>query len=339
MDLSLFATTSNTPLVEDLLRELKDIPTFSKSRLAKMDLKFHADREPFVEIKDNVRRGQRRKCIVIGNMATDEHGSVNDHVMELFVLLDALKRADAKIEILILPYLPYARQDRRRGKDTDRTAITAALFAHLLDAVAPYRRGCFVEPHDSRIEGFFKRPFERIPVIHTFVDPVRRIFENPQEIVAVSPDRGGFERASALAGMLGTPHPIAWVDKRRTGPSEAKALQVVGEVKGLDAVLIDDMIDTAGTLCEAVEKLREEGARRIIVCAVHGLFSAPALKRIEESGLEHIFVTSSVAQKSNAVGHSKITVLPIGSLLAQAIHRLLAGESLREMGKPKSRPI
>lgn len=337
MDLLLFTTTSNQTLVEDLLEELKGIPTFSKSRLAKMVLKFHPDKEPFVEIHDNVRRGQRRRCIVVGNLSSDECGSVNDHAIELFVLLDALKRADAKIEVLILPYLPYARQDRRRGKDTDRTAITAALFAHLLDEVAPYRRGCFVEPHDARIEGFFKRPFERIPVIHVFADPILKIFDDPGKIVAVSPDRGGFERASALATMLGTPHPIAWVDKRRTGPGEAKALQLVGEVKDLDAVLIDDMIDTAGTLCEAVDKLREEGARRIVVCAAHGLFNGQAIERIEKSGLERIFVTSSVAQKPAALNCRKITTIPIGGLLAGAIHRLLAGESLRELGKIKRR--
>lgn len=337
MDLLLFATSSNQELVADLLEELRDIPTFSKSRLARMQLQFHADKEPFVEIKDNVRRGQRRKCIVMGNVASDENGSVNDHVMELFVLLDALTRADAKIEIVIIPYLPYARQDRRRGKDTDRTAISAALFAHLLDRVAPYRRGCFVEPHDARIEGFFKRPFERIPVIHVFVEPIRRVFDDSEKIVVVSPDRGGFERASALAGMLGSPHPIAWVDKRRTGPSEAKALQLVGEVKDLDAVLIDDMIDTAGTLCEAVTKLREEGARRIAVCAVHGLFNGTALERIGQSDIDRIFVTSSVAQKPGTDKRAQITVIPIGGLLAQAIHRLLAGESLREMGKPRTR--
>jgi ribose-phosphate pyrophosphokinase len=337
MDLLIFATSSNMPLVDDLLDELKEIPTFSKSRLAKMALKFHPDKEPYVEIHDNIRRGQRRKCVVIGNISSDENGSVNDHAMELFVLLDAIKRADAKIEILLLPYLPYARQDRRRGKETDRTAITAALFAHLIDTVAPYRRGCFVEPHDDRIQGFFKRPFERIPVIHTFVEPILSIFDNPDKIVVVSPDRGGFERASALATMLGTPHAIAWVDKRRTGPGEARALQLIGEVKDLDAVLVDDMIDTAGTLCEAVNKLREEGARRIVVCAAHGLFNGNALERIETCGLEKIFVTSSVAQKPETLACGKVKVIPIGALLASAIHRLLAGESLRALGKPRKR--
>jgi len=337
MDLLLFATSSNRTLVQELLEELRDIPTFGKSRLAKMTLQFHADKEPFVEILDNVRRGQRRKCIVIGCVASDGTGSVNDHVMELFVLLDALKWADAKIDMLILPYLPYARQDRRRGKDTDRTPITAAWFARTLSEAAPWRRGCCVEPHDTRIEGCFKRPFERIPVIHMFVDPILKLFNEPDKIVVVSPDRGGFERASALASKLGSPNNIGWVDKRRTGPGQAKALKLEGEVKDLDAVLVDDIIDTAGTLCEAVEKLREEGARRIVVCAVHGLFNGPALERIKQCGLDRILVTSSVAQRPEILTCEKISIIPIGSLLAHAIHRLAAGESLRAIGIPKVR--
>lgn len=336
MDLLLFANTGNPKLVSDLLEELRDNPTFANCRPAEMRLKFHADDEPYVEIIDNVRRGQGRKCIVVGCVARSENRSVNDHAMELFVLLDALKRADAEIEVLILPYLPYARQDRRKGSDTDRTAITAELFARFLNQAAPCRV-CVVEPHTVYIEGFFDTPVDRIPVIHEFVPHVRRTFSEASDICVVSPDRGGWERASALAGMLGTPHPMAWIDKRRTAPGEAKALQLVGEVKGLDAVLIDDMIDTAGSLCEAVEVVQREGARRILVCAVHGLFSRPALERINRSPLERIIVTSSVLQRAEAQEHPKIEVIPIGPLLAQAIHRLMAGESLRILGKPRNR--
>ena len=336
MDLLLFANTGNPRLVEDLLDELSDIPTFSGCHQAEMKLRFHADDEPYVEIIDNVRRGEGRKCIVVGCIARSEKRSVNDHAMEMFVLLDALKRADAEIEVLILPYLPYARQDRRRGETTDRTAITAELFARLLNQAAPCRV-CVVEPHTVYIEGFFDSPVDRIPVIHEFVPHVRQAFTETDKICVVSPDRGGWERASALAGMLSTPHPIAWIDKRRTAPGEAKALQLVGEVNGLDAVLIDDMIDTAGSICEAAEVLHKEGARRILVCAVHGLFNGAALRRLDESAIERIIVTSSILQRQEVVEHGKIEVIPIGYLLAQAIHRLMAGESLRTLGKPRRR--
>lgn len=335
MDILLFANSSNAGLVGDLLSELRDIPTFSSCRLAEMTLKFHADREPFVEIKDNVRRGRKLSCIVIGCIASDEQGSVNDHAIETLVLLDALKRADAKIDALILPYLPYARQDRRRGEETDRTAITAELFAQLLACAAPFRRVCCVEPHDVHIEGFFHCPFDRIPVIHVFVKPILELFTNPERICVVSPDRGGWERASALATALQSPRPIAWIDKRRLGPGKAKAHQLVGEVRDLDVALIDDMIDTAGSLCESVSILQEHGARRILACAVHGLFSGQALERLAQSGIETIFVTSSVEQRPEARAQKMIRVIPIGNLLAQAIHRLMAGESLRTLGRPR----
>lgn len=336
MGLLLFANSGNPSLVNDLLNELRENPTFADCRPADMRLKFHADDEPYIEIIDNVRGGQGRKCIVVGCVARSEKRSVNDHAMELFVLLDALRRADAEIEVLILPYLPYARQDRRKGSDTDRTAITAELFARFLNQAAPCRV-CVVEPHTVYIEGFFDTPVDRIPVIHEFIPHIGQAFTETERICVVSPDRGGWERASALAGMLGTPHPIAWIDKRRTAPGEAKALQLVGEVRDLDTLLIDDMIDTAGSLCEAVEVLHKEGARRILVCAVHGLFSKPALERIDSSPLERIIVTSSVLHSKAVVDHPKIDVIPIGGLLAHAIHRLMAGESLRTLGKPRRR--
>jgi len=332
MELLFFANSSNKVLVEDLLDKIRLIPTFRHSRLADMALRFHPDMEPFVEIKDNVRRGQGRKCIVVGCIATDSLGSINDHAMETLVLLDALKRADAEIEALILPYLPYARQDRRKGETTDRTSITSALFADMLACAAPCRV-YVVEPHAICIEGFFAGPMDRIPVIHVFVEPLRRRLTDPQKICVVSPDRGGWERASALATLLGTSHPIAWIDKRRSAPGKAKAYQLVGDVAGLDVVLVDDMIDTAGSICQALTVLKEADARRLLVCAVHGLFSHPALERLSQSPVEHIFVTSSVAQKSAVLDSPLIEVVPIGGLLASAVDHFMAGESLRTLNQ------
>ncbi|MFA5186240.1 MAG: ribose-phosphate diphosphokinase [Patescibacteria group bacterium] len=333
MELSLFANSSNQGLVKALLEELQDIPTFSSSGLADIELKFFADREPFVKIKENVRRSEGRICILIGCVASDAIGSVNDHAMELLVLLDAIKWADTEIDILLLPYLPYARQDRR----TERTPITAALFARMLCMAGPWRRGACIEPHDSHLEMAFDRPFQRIPVIHVFTQPLRRMFTDLDKVVVASPDIGGRERASVLTGMLGSPNPVAIVDKRRTGPNEAKALKLDGNVKDLDVVLIDDMIDTAGTLCAAVEKLKEGGARRIAVCAPHGLLNRDAVQLIQDSPIERIFVTNTVEQKPASLASSKIEVISIAGILAEAIHRQLCSGSLSAMGKPRTR--
>jgi len=334
MELLFFANKANQPLLDDFMSELREIPGFSASCWSHTELEFLADREPFAEIMENVRR---KKCIVVGCMATDELGSVNDHAMQTLVLLDALNHAGADIEALILPYSPYARQDRRKGRTTNRTAITARLFAKFLTCAAPCPV-CVVEPHTTYIEGFHDCLVDSIPVLHVFVEPVRRLLPDANKICVVSPDKGGVDRASALATHLQTPNPTAFIDKRRTAPNQAKALQVVGEIKGLDVVIVDDMIDTAGSLDEAVNILLKAGAGRIVVCAVHGLFSGPAVERIQNSRAERVFITSSVAQKPAALACDKIQVIPIGGLLARAIHRLMAGESLRGLSPSKPRP-
>ncbi len=326
----IFANSSNNALVEDLFAHLRTVNGFADCELGKMDLAFHADGEPFVEILTNVRR---RNCIVIGCIASNGDRSVNDFAMETFVMLDALKRADAKIDVLLLPYLPYARQDRRKGKATHRTSITAVLFAELLSKAATLNRVCAVEPHDVRIEGFFSCPFDSIPVIHLFVPYVKRLFPDMTNVCAVSPDRGGVERASILATYLGTPLPMAWIDKRRLAPGLAKAQQLVGDVRGRDVVMIDDMIDTAGSLIEAATMIADHGARRILACGVHGLFNGPAYDRIATSPIERVFVTSSLSPRCPTQSCAKIEVIPLGDLLAHAIHCLTSGESLRSLGK------
>lgn len=330
MEPLLFANSGNKELVDDVLARLQATDGFHETRLGRMHLDFHPDGEPFVEIFDNVRR---RQCIVVGCIAANGSHSVNDHAMETFVLLDALKRADANVDVLALPYLPYARQDRRKGGETDRTAITSKLFAKLLTIASPIGRVCAVEPHDVHVEGFFPCPFDRVPSIHLFTDPVKRLLDT-NSIVAISPDRGGWERAGALSTNVGTPRLIGWVDKRRPAPGQAKAHQLIGDVKGLNAVIVDDMIDTAGTLCEAARLLKENGAERIIACGVHGLFNGSAIERIMKSPIERVFVTNSVEQKPAARACEKITVIPIGDLLAQAVRRMVTGESLRTIGKP-----
>ncbi|HPN15139.1 MAG TPA: ribose-phosphate pyrophosphokinase [bacterium] len=336
MDFLIFSNSCNTVLVKQLLNALRDIPGYGECRQAEATVRFHSDKEPFVEVLDNVRG---RRCIVLACLSNNSQGSVNDHGMAILALLDALRRANAKIETLVLPYIPYARQDRRKGERTDRTAITAELFPRLLTCAAPQLpHVCALEPHDVHIEGFFQCPFDRIPVIHEFVHPIKEIYRGSDKIVVVSPDRGGWERVSALATMLGTEQPIAWIDKRRLKPGEAKAHQLVGEVADCDAVLVDDMIDTAGSMCEAARIMREEGARRVIACVVHGLFSGPALERIQNSDFEQVLVTSSVEQRPEVLACDKIRAIPVGGLLAKAIQRHVAGESLRELGKQTTCP-
>lgn len=331
MDFLLFANSGNQELARELLVQLQMIPGFKGTQLGETKLSFHADGEPFVEIYDNVRR---RQCIVLGCIAGNGSRSVNDYAMETFVLLDALNRADANVDVLLLPYFPYARQDRRKGEKTDRTAISAVLFVALLKVAAPIGRVCAVEPHDAHIEGSFFRPsFDRVPVIHLFAEHVKWLCPDTDSIVVVSPDRGGWERASALASAIGTPRPIAWVDKRRPAPGEVKVHQLIGDVKDMDVVIVDDMIDTAGSLVKAAEVLTEQGAKKIVACAVHGLFNRDAIKRIEHSRIERVIVTNSVEQKPAAISCRKIRVIPIGELLAQAVRILETGESLRSLGK------
>ena len=305
-ELKLFSGNANRPLAEEIAKTLQ-LP------LGDADVSRFSDGEVYVQINENV-RGQ--DIFVIQPTCPP----VNDHLMELLVMIDAFKRASARRITAVLPYYGYGRQDR---KVQGRMPITAKLVADLLTA-AGTQRLLAVDLHAGQIQGFFD-----IPVDHLFAAPpviidylVKKDLKDP---VLVSPDAGGVERARALAKRLKAG--LAIIDKRRDGPNVALFMYLIGDVKNKDVVVIDDMIDTAGTLIQAVEAVKREGARRVLACAVHGVLSGPALKRIEESPLEEVIITNSVPLTPGKAS-PKVHVLSVAPLLAEAIRRIHDEESV-----------
>ncbi|NIO16753.1 MAG: ribose-phosphate diphosphokinase [Deltaproteobacteria bacterium] len=245
---------------------------------------------------------------------------VNENLMEILVMTDALKRASANRINAVIPYYGYARQDR---KVAPRTSITAKLVADLLSA-AGISRLLTMDLHAGQIQGFFN-----IPVDHLYASPVilaylREAYQN--EIVVVSPDAGGVERARAFAKRLDAT--LAIIDKRRVGPNVAELTKIIGDVRGKIAVILDDMIDTAGTVCQAVDALLNDGARMVCACATHPVLSGPAIERITASALQEVLVTDTIPLKRDAAQCGKIKVLSVADLLGEAIKRIHFNESV-----------
>ncbi len=305
-ELKLFSGNANRPLAEEIAKTLQ-LP------LGDADVSRFSDGEVYVQINENV-RGE--DVFVIQPTCPP----VNDHLMELLVMIDAFKRASARRITAVLPYYGYGRQDR---KVQPRVPITAKLVADLLTAAGAHRL-LAVDLHAGQIQGFFN-----IPVDHLFALPPiivdHLVKMELHEPVLVSPDAGGVERARALAKRLKAG--LAIIDKRRDGNNVAVFMHLIGDVKGRDAVIVDDMIDTAGTLIQAVDALKREGARRIVACAVHGVLSGPAIGRIRDSGLEEVIITNTVPLTPERQ-LSKIRVLSVAPLLAEAIRRIHDEESV-----------
>jgi ribose-phosphate pyrophosphokinase len=280
--------------------------------LGQAEVSRFSDGEIFVQIDDNVRGADVF-------LVQPTCPPVNDNLMELLVMLDALKRASAKRITAVLPYYGYARQDR---KVRSRAPITAKLVADLIQ-VAGAQRCLALDLHAGQIQGFFD-----IPVDHLFAAPVVIDYVSQRklsDLVVVSPDAGGVERARAIAKRLDAG--LAIIDKRRDGPNVAVFMHLIGDVKGCDVLVIDDMIDTGGTLVQAADALQREGARRILACGIHPILSGPALARIDESPLEEVVVTNTIPLGTDK-RHPKITILSVAPLLAEAIRRIHAEESV-----------
>jgi ribose-phosphate pyrophosphokinase len=244
---------------------------------------------------------------------------VNDNLMELLVLIDALKRASARRITAVLPYYGYGRQDR---KVQPRVPISAKLVADLI-TVAGAQRLLALDLHAGQIQGFFDIPVDHLYAAPVIIDWVTR--QSLTDLVVVSPDAGGVERARAIAKRLRAG--LAIVDKRREGPNVSVFMHLIGDVKGRDVLIIDDMIDTAGTLVQAADALEREGAQRILACGVHPVLSGPAMTRIESSPIEQVVVTNSIALGKDKQ-HPKITALSVAPLLAEAIRRIHDEESV-----------
>lgn len=266
-----------------------------------------SDGEIFVEIEDNVRGGD-----VFVVQATSAPG--NDHLMELLLLLDALKRASAKRVTAVVPYYGYARQDR---KVSPRVPISAKLVADLI-VTAGASRVMTMELHAGQIQGFFNVPVDNLyanPVLLPHIEA--EVGDMP--VAVVSPDAGGVERARAYAKRLDAT--LAIIDKRRARANQVDEMRIIGEVRGCAAVIVDDMVDTAGTLCRAADAVMEAGARRVLATCAHGVLSGPAVERIRGSALDRLIITDSIAPRPEVLAEDKIRVVSVAELMAEAIRR------------------
>jgi ribose-phosphate pyrophosphokinase len=303
-DLKLFTGNANRPLAEEIAQQLH-------MKLGDADVSRFSDGEVYVQINENVRGTD---VFIVQPTCPP----VNDNLMELLVMIDAFKRASARRITAVLPYYGYGRQDR---KVMPRVPISAKLVADLITAAGAHRVVA-MDLHAGQIQGFFNIPVDHLlagpPVL---VDYLAK--KDLQDLVLVSPDAGGVERTRANAKRLRAG--LAIIDKRRDGPNVAMFMHLVGDVRGKDVVIFDDMIDTAGTLIQAVEALEREGARRVLAAAVHGILSGPALERIEKSSLEEIIFTNSVPVP---LDRPKFHVLSVAPLLAEAIRRIHDEESV-----------
>ncbi|MEX0799290.1 MAG: ribose-phosphate pyrophosphokinase [Bacteriovoracaceae bacterium] len=307
----LVSGSSNTTL-SNKISEFLDVA------LVDAQLRRFANGEIFCEVEKNVRGAD---VFVLQTLSQP----VNDNLMELLIMIDALKRASAESITAVVPHYGYSRQDR---KSSPRTPISAKLVADLL-TVAGASRVITMDLHAGQIQGFFNIPFDNIFASPVILDYIQKNIDQ-SNLTLVSPDAGGVERCRWYAKRLSTD--IAMIDKRRTGPNVAKAMNIVGEVKDKDVIIVDDMIDTAGTLVEAARTLRDHGAKKIYAFATHGVFSNPAAERIAGADeLESVIVTDTVPLNESCQKVEKIKVLSTAEILSKAIHRTFNHDSVSSL--------
>lgn len=310
VELKIFAGNSNPPLAEEISRYLK-VP------LGNAVVETFSDGESKVEIKENVRGAD-----VFVLQSTSAPG--NDNLMELLLMLDAFKRASAKRITAVIPYYGYARQDR---KVIPRVPISAKLVADLI-TTAGASRILTMDLHSGQIQGFFDIPVDNLYATPVLLQHLKKQL-NYNEVTIVSPDAGGVERARAIATRLDAS--LAIIDKRRVGPNVVAEMNIIGEVKDQIAVLLDDMVDTAGTLTAAADALKKEGAKKILGCCTHPVLSGPAIERIEHSPLEELIVTNTIPLGPEARRCAKIKVLSVAHLIGEAIRRTHEEESISSL--------
>ena len=307
--LKLFSGNSNRPLAQEMCDSL-GIP------LGKATVKRFSDGEIFVEIEENVRGAD---VFVVQSPCCPG----NDNLMELLIMMDALKRASAKRITAVLPYYGYARQDR---KVAPRTPITAKLVADLITTAGADRILC-MDLHAGQIQGFFNIPVDHLYATPVILDYIKNNFDD--DIVIVSPDAGGVERARAFAKRLNCS--LAIIDKRRTAPNVAEVMNIIGDVIGKVAIMVDDMVDTAGTLTQGAKAVKDNGAKKIYAISTHPVLSGPAISRIEQSVMEELVVTNTIPLTKEGAACKKIKVLSVSSLLAEAIKRVYIGDSVSSL--------
>jgi ribose-phosphate pyrophosphokinase len=307
--LKIFSGSANTALAQEVARYLG-------IDLGPMVRKRFADGELYVQVQESIRGGD------VYLIQPTCH-PVNDHLMELLIMVDACRRASARQITAVIPYYGYARADR---KTAGRESITAKLVANLITQ-AGASRVLAMDLHSAQIQGYFD-----IPVDHVYSTPVLinyLLSKNLSDLVVVSPDVGGVARARAFANKLNDV-PLAIIDKRRQGHNVAEVMNVVGDVSGKTAVLVDDMIDTAGTISEAARQLRREGARQVYACATHAVFSPQAIERLSSGLFEEVIVTNTIPVAPE-FQFKQLTMLSVASILGETIWRIHEDSSVSSM--------
>jgi ribose-phosphate pyrophosphokinase len=308
--LMVFTGNANPKLAEDVAKHLH-------TQLGRATVGRFSDGEVMVEILENVRG---KDVFVLQSTCAP----TNDTLMEVMVMVDALKRASAGRITAALPYFGYARQDRRPR--SARVAITAKVVADMLSGVG-VDRVLTMDLHSDQIQGFFDIPVDNIYAAPILLADVWK--RNYQNLVVVSPDVGGVVRARALAKRLESD--LAIIDKRRPKPNVAKVMHIIGEVEGRTCLIMDDMVDTANTLCEAAAALKEKGAERVIAYCTHPVLSGPAIGRIEGSAIDELVVTDTIPLREEARNCKRIRQLSVAELLAETMRRINAEESVSSL--------
>ena len=304
--LRIFSGNSNPVLYQEICEELG-------IEKGDAEVRQFSDGETLTEIKENVRG---LNVFVLQSCCSPS----NDNIMELLIMMDALKRASAKTITAVIPYYGYARQDR---KVAPRAPISAKLVADLLTVAGATRILC-LELHAGQIQGFFNIPVDNLYASPVLLPFIRQNFS--EERVIVSPDAGGVERAMAFAKRLNAP--MAIIDKRRDAPNVSRSMNIIGDVKDKQVVMVDDMVDTAGTLVQGVDALLQAGAKEVYACCTHPVLSGPAIERIGNSNLNELIVTNSIPLREDEIACGKIRVLSVAILLAEAIKRTYFSESV-----------
>jgi len=307
--LKLFGGTSNVNLTKEVCDYLNITP-------GEIVNETFSDGEIRVEIDENVRG---RDTFIIQSTCSP----VNDNLMQLLIITDALKRASARSITAVIPYYGYARQDK---KVKPRVPISAKLVADLI-TIAGVNRVISVDLHAGQIQGYFNIPVDNIFATPIILNYIRKHFNNNLSII--SPDAGGVERARAFAKRLNTS--LAIIDKRREEPNVAEAMNIIGDVKGKTAVILDDMVDTAGTLIQAAQALIQYGAAHVYACCTHPVLSGNAPKRIEESPIESLVITNTIPLNQKVSECSKIKVISVAGILGEAIKRVYFSKSVSSL--------
>lgn len=308
--MKILAGNSNLPLAKAISKNLK-VP------LMDADVRRFADNEIFVEINENV-RGE--DVFVIQSTSYPS----NDHIMELLICLDALKRASARRITAVIPYYGYARQDRKPGP---RTPISAKLVANIITS-AGADRVLTIDLHAGQIQGFFDIPLDNLFASPVLIKDIKKNYDT-KNVTMISPDVGGVVRARAVAKKINAE--LAIVDKRREKPGSSEVMNIIGDVKGRDCIIYDDIVDSAGTLCNAAVALKEKGAKSVAAYITHGVLSGSAVERVRKSDLKSLAITDSIQLSKEAEAEKKIRIVTIAPLMAEAMKRISEESSVSSL--------